>query len=116
MEELALPMRAIQLSGEVLSTDEAASAELHEAEAVHRTRSSCCLFKAAPTTPCICREQQLEAGLSNKHLKHTLELLLHCGGPAEPRLLCTAVPHMAAVVWTGTTGTRPTHNMEVLEC
>ncbi len=57
VEELALPTRAIQLSGEVLSTDEAASAELREAEAVHQTRSSCCLFKAAPTTPCICREQ-----------------------------------------------------------
>ncbi len=110
MEELALPMRAIQLSGEVLSTDEVASVELHEAEAVHRTRSSRHLFKAAPTTPCICREQQLEAGLSNKRLKHTLELLLHYGGPAKPRLLCTMVPHTAAVVWTGTTGTRPAHN------
>ncbi len=72
VEELALPTRAIQLSGEVLSTDEAASAE-REAEAVHRTRSSRHLFKAAPMTPCVCREQQLETGLSNKHLKHTLE-------------------------------------------
>ncbi len=54
MEELALPTRAIQLSGEVLSTDEAASAELCEAEAVHRTRSSRRLFKAVPTTPCVC--------------------------------------------------------------
>ncbi len=35
VEELALPTRAIQLSGEVLSTDEATSAELREAEAVH---------------------------------------------------------------------------------
>ncbi len=110
VEELALPMHAIQLSGEVLSSDEAASVELREAEAVHRTRSSHCLFKAAPTTPCICREQQLETGLSNKRLKHTLELLLHCGGPAKPRLLCTTVPHTAAVVWTGTTGTWPAHN------
>ncbi len=110
MEELALPTCAIQLSGEVLSTNEAASAELCEAEAVHRTRSSHCLFKAVPTTPCVCREQQLETGLSNKRLKHTLELLLHCGGPAEPRLLRTAVPHIAAVVWTGTAGTRPAHN------
>ncbi len=64
MEELALPTHAIQLSGEVLSTDEAASAELREAEAAHRTRSSCYLFKAAPTTPCICRELQLETGVS----------------------------------------------------
>ena len=56
VEELALPTRAIQLSGKVLSTDEAASAELREAEAVHRTRSSRRLFKAAPTTPCVCRE------------------------------------------------------------
>ncbi len=116
VEELALPTRAIQLSGEVLSTDESASAELREAEAVHRTRSSRRLFKAAPTTPCVCREQQLETGLSNKRLKRMLELLLHCGGLAEPRLLCTAVLHTAAVVWTGTTGTRPAHNIEVLEC
>ncbi len=116
VEELALPTRAIQLSGEVLSTDEAASAELREAEAVHWTHSSRHLFKAVPTTPYVCREQQLETGLSNKHLKHMLELLLHCGGPAEPRLLCTAVPHTAVVVWTGTTGTQPAHNMEVLEC
>ncbi len=98
MEELALPTRTIQLSGEVLSTDEVASAELREAEAVHRTRSSRRLFKAAPTTPCVCREQQLETGLSNKRLKRTLELLLHCSGLAKPRLLCTAVPHTAAVV------------------
>ncbi len=110
MEELALPTRGIQLSGEVLSTDEAASAELHEAEAVHWTRNSCRLFKAAPMTPCICQEQQLETGLSNKCLKRTLELLLHCGGPAKPRLLRTVVPHTAAVVWMGTTGTRPAHN------
>ena len=73
MEELALPTHAIQLLGEVLSTDEAASAELREAEAVHRTRSSRRLFKAVPTTPCICREQQLETGVSNKRLKHMLE-------------------------------------------
>ncbi len=103
-------MRAIQLLGGVLSTDEAASVELRKAEAVHQTRSSHCLFKAAPTTPCICREQQLETGLSNKRLKRTLELLLHCGGLAEPRLLHTEVPHTAAVVWMGTTGTRPAHN------
>ncbi len=73
MEELALPTRAIQLSGEVLSTDEAASAELHEAEAAHRTRSLRHLFKATTMTPCICRELQLETGLSNKCLKHMLE-------------------------------------------
>ncbi len=73
VEELALPTRGIQLSGEVLSTDEAASAELCEAEAVHRTRNSCRLFKAVPMTPCVCREQQLETGVSNKRLKHTLE-------------------------------------------
>ncbi len=64
VEELPLPTRAIQLSGEVLSTNEAASAELHEAEAAHQTRNSRHLFKAAPTTPCICREQQLETGVS----------------------------------------------------
>ncbi len=46
VEELALPMRAIQLSGEVLSTDEAASAELREAEAAHRTCNSRHLFKS----------------------------------------------------------------------
>ncbi len=79
---------------------------------MHWTRSSCRLFKAAPTTLCVCREQQLETGLSNKRLKHTLELLLHCSGLAEPRLLRTAVPHTAAVVWTGTTGTRPAHNSQ----
>ncbi len=73
VEELALPTRGIQLSGEVLSTDEAASAELCEAEAVCRTRNSRRLFKATPMTPCICREQQLETGVSNKRLKHTLE-------------------------------------------
>ncbi len=56
MEELALPTRAIQLSGEVLSTDEAASAELREAEAAHQTRSSRHLFKATPMTPCVCQE------------------------------------------------------------
>ncbi len=67
-------------------------------------------------TPCICRELQLETGLSNKRLKCTLELLLHCSGLAKPRLLRTAVPHTAAVVWTGTTRTQPAHNMEVLEC
>ena len=54
VEELPLPTRAIQLSGEVLSTDEAASAELREAEAVHQTRNSRRLFKAAPTTPWVC--------------------------------------------------------------
>ena len=64
VEELPLPTRAIQLSGEVLSINEAASAELREAEAVHRTRNSRRLFKATPTTPCVCREQQLETGVS----------------------------------------------------
>ncbi len=64
MEELPLPTHAIQLSGEVLSTDEAASAELREAEAVHQNRNSRRLFKAAPTTPCVCQEQQLETGVS----------------------------------------------------
>ncbi len=54
MEELALPTRGIQLLGKVLSTDEAASAELREAEAVHQARNSRCLFKAMPTTPCVC--------------------------------------------------------------
>ena len=56
VEELALPTHTIQLLGEGLSTDEAASVELREAEAVHQTHSLCRLFKAAPTTPCICRE------------------------------------------------------------
>ncbi len=64
VEELALPTRAIQLSGEVLSTDEAASAELREAETVHRIRNSRRLFKAVPMTPCVCREQQLETGVN----------------------------------------------------
>ncbi len=64
VEELPLPTHAIQLSGEVLSTDEAASAELCKAEAAHRTCNSCCLFKATPMTPCICRELQLETGVS----------------------------------------------------
>ncbi len=73
VEELALPTRAIQLSGEELSTDEAASVELRKAEAVHWTRNSCRLFKAAPMIPCVCQEQQLETGVSNKRLKHTLE-------------------------------------------
>ncbi len=62
VEELALPTCAIQLSGEVLSTDEAASAELHEAKAAHRTHNSRRLFKAAPMTPCICQELLLETG------------------------------------------------------
>ncbi len=53
VEELALPTRAIQLSGEALSTDEAASAELREAEAVHQARNSCHLHKAVTMTPCI---------------------------------------------------------------
>ncbi len=73
VEELALPTCGIQLSGEVLSTDEAASAELLEAEAVHRACNSCRLFKAMPTTPCVCREQQLETGVRNKRLKRMLE-------------------------------------------
>ncbi len=64
MEELALPTHAIQLSGEVLSTDEATSAELCKAEAAHWTRNSHRLFKAAPMTPCICRELLLETGVS----------------------------------------------------
>ncbi len=34
----------------------------------------------------------------------------------RPRLLFTAVPQAVAVVRTGSTGTRPAHNMEVLEC
>ncbi len=64
VEELPLPTHAIQLSGEVLSTSEAASAELREAEAAHRTCNSCRLFKAAPTTLCVCRELLLETGVS----------------------------------------------------
>ncbi len=56
VEELALPTRVIQLLGEVLSTDKAASAELCEAEAVHRARNSHCLLKAMTTTPCVCLE------------------------------------------------------------
>ncbi len=64
MEELPLPMRAIQLSGEVLGTDEAASAVLRKAEAAHRTHNSRRLFKAAPTTPCVCQELLLETGES----------------------------------------------------
>ena len=60
MEELPLPTRAIQFLG----TDEAASAELHEAEAAHQTRNLHHLFKAAPMTPCVCRELLLETGVS----------------------------------------------------
>ncbi len=56
VEELALPTHAIQLSGEVLSTDEAASAELCKAEAAHRTCSLSRLLKAATTTPWVCQE------------------------------------------------------------
>ncbi len=76
MEELALPTHAIQLSDEMLSTDEAASAELCEAEAAHRTRSSCRLLKAATTTPCVCllRAIQLTTGrIEINRLKHMLE-------------------------------------------
>ncbi len=73
VEELALPTRAIQLLDKVLSTDEAASAELRKAEAAHQTRSSSCLFKAATTTPCICRELPCLRQKCNKHLKRTLE-------------------------------------------
>ncbi len=49
-------MCAIQLLGEVLSTDEAASAELRKAEAAHQARNSRHLLKATTTTPCICLE------------------------------------------------------------
>ncbi len=56
VEELPLPTHVIQLSDEVLSTDEAASAELREAEAAHQARNSCRLLKAATMTPCICLE------------------------------------------------------------
>ncbi len=56
VEELALPRRAIQLLGELLSTDEAASVELHEAEAALWTRNSCHLHKAMTMTPCVCLE------------------------------------------------------------
>ncbi len=87
MEELPLPTCAIQLLGEELSTDEAASAELHEAEAVHRARNSRRLFKAAPTTPCVCREQQLETGVSNKRLKHMLEF--YSTGAVRPSQGCS---------------------------
>ncbi len=38
VEELALPTHAIQLSDDVLSTDEATSAELRKAEAAHWAR------------------------------------------------------------------------------
>ncbi len=73
MEELALPMRAIQLLDKVLSTDEAASAELRKAEATHWTHSSSRLLKAATTTPCVCRELPSLRQECNIHLKHTLE-------------------------------------------
>ncbi len=45
MEELALPTHAIQLSDEVLRTNEAASVELHEAKAAHWAHNSCRLLK-----------------------------------------------------------------------
>ncbi len=35
------------------------------------------------------------------------------GSPAEPRLLFTVVPHAAAVVRMGSTGTRPPHNIRI---
>ena len=73
VEELALPTHAIQLLDEVLSTDEAASVELREAEAAHQTRSSSRLVKAVTTTPCICRELPCLRQECNKHFKHTLE-------------------------------------------
>ena len=56
MEELPLPTCAIQLLGKVLSTDEAALVELRKAEAAHRTHNY--------LKPCVCREQQLETGVS----------------------------------------------------
>ncbi len=37
-------------------------------------------------------------------------VLLHCSSPAEPRLLLTAVLQVAAVVRTGSPGTRTAHN------
>ncbi len=69
VEELALPTRSIQLLDKVLSTDEAISAELREAEAAHQS----CLFKAMTMTPCICRELPCLRQECNKHLKRTLE-------------------------------------------
>ena len=68
VEELALPTCAIQLSDEVLSTDEAASAELHKAEAAHWARNSCRLLKAAITTPGVCLELDSLGQECNKHL------------------------------------------------
>ena len=62
VEELALPTRAIQLSGEVLSTDEATTAELREAEAAHQACNSRHLHKAA--TWCRSRVQSLYHGSS----------------------------------------------------
>ncbi len=37
-------------------------------------------------------------------------VLLHCGSPAKPRLLLTAVPHAVAVVRMGSPGTWTAHN------
>ena len=68
VEELALPMHAIQLLDKVLSPNEAASAELHEAEAAHQACNSCRQLKATITTPCICLELDSLRQECNKHL------------------------------------------------
>ena len=68
VEELALPMHVIQLSDEVLSTNELASAELCEAEAAHWACNSCRLLKAVIMTPCICLELDSLGQECNKHL------------------------------------------------
>ena len=110
MEELALPTHAIQLSGEVLSTDEATSAELCKAEAAHRARNSCRLHKATTTTPWVCLKLLSLGQDWNKHFWAYAWVLLHCGSPAEPRLLPTAVPQVVVVVRMGSPRTQTAHN------
>ncbi len=100
VEELALPMRTIQLSGEMLSTNGATSAELREAEAAHRTHSSCRLFKAVPTTPCICRElhslrQDCAINIWSVRLSVTP---LRQSGQAKAALYCGAT-HSGGQLW-----------------
>ncbi len=55
VEELALPTHVIQLSDEVLSTDEATSAELHKAEAAHWAHNLCHLLNTESADASICR-------------------------------------------------------------
>ncbi len=100
VEELALPTRAIQLSDKVLSTN----------EAVHWAHNSCRLLKAVTTTPCICLELEALDRSEINICKAYTWVWLHCGSPAEPRLLPTVVLQVVVVVRTGSPRTRTAHN------